>query len=176
MRGSCSQSKLALKILNFNRKNRQQQASQACVWVLYLIILLSIFQKMDLSSDDQTKMYFYENRLQTFVGWPFEEGCICTPENVSKPFGPSRWKTWFCRCWNAVFSSFILLSLFYRWPKLDFFTPRRRIVQIQRSVSSVWKSWKDGNLRMTLSESVSVKLSTIALESWERLCLCNLME
>lgn len=92
MRGSCSQSKLALKILNFNRKNRQQQASQACVWVLYLIILLSIFQKMDLSSDDQTKMYFYENRLQTFVGWPFEEGCICTPENVSKPFGPSRWK------------------------------------------------------------------------------------
>uniref|UniRef100_A0A8C1L2L3 Baculoviral IAP repeat containing 5a n=1 Tax=Cyprinus carpio TaxID=7962 RepID=A0A8C1L2L3_CYPCA len=39
---------------------------------------------MDLSSDDQTKMYFYENRLQTFVGWPFEEGCICTPENMAK--------------------------------------------------------------------------------------------
>uniref|UniRef100_A0A8C2BZT7 Baculoviral IAP repeat containing 5a n=1 Tax=Cyprinus carpio TaxID=7962 RepID=A0A8C2BZT7_CYPCA len=39
---------------------------------------------MDLSSDDQTKMYFYENRLQTFVGWPFEEGCICTPQNMAK--------------------------------------------------------------------------------------------
>lgn len=64
------------------------------------------------------------------------------------------------------------LVLFYRWPKLDSFTPRGRIVQIQRSVSSVWKSWKDGNLRMTLSESVS----TIALESWESLCLCNLIE
>lgn len=44
---------------------------------------------MDIGSDDQTKMYFYENRLQTFVGWPFEEGCICTPENVSEPFDPT---------------------------------------------------------------------------------------
>ncbi|KAK2876241.1 hypothetical protein QQF64_004992 [Cirrhinus molitorella] len=39
---------------------------------------------MDLRGDDQTKMYFYENRLQTFVGWPFDEGCICTPENMAK--------------------------------------------------------------------------------------------
>jgi len=40
---------------------------------------------MDLVNDDPTKMYYYENRLQTFVGWPFEEGCVCTPENVSEP-------------------------------------------------------------------------------------------
>ncbi|KAI4873190.1 hypothetical protein NFI96_019312 [Prochilodus magdalenae] len=39
---------------------------------------------MELFNDDQTKMYFYENRLLTFVGWPFEEGCCCTPENMAK--------------------------------------------------------------------------------------------
>jgi len=43
---------------------------------------------MDLVNDDPTKMYYYENRLQTFVGWPFEEGCVCTPENVSEPTSP----------------------------------------------------------------------------------------
>lgn len=37
---------------------------------------------MDLNDDD-INMYFYENRLKTFEGWPFEEGCSCTPENVS---------------------------------------------------------------------------------------------
>lgn len=36
------------------------------------------------STNDPTKLYIYENRLQTFVGWPFEEDCVCTPENVSK--------------------------------------------------------------------------------------------
>ncbi|XP_076008166.1 baculoviral IAP repeat-containing protein 5a [Genypterus blacodes] len=35
-------------------------------------------------SDEQTKMYFYENRLKTYEGWPFEEGCACTPENMAK--------------------------------------------------------------------------------------------
>ena len=32
-----------------------------------------------------TKLYSYETRLQTFNGWPFEEDCSCTPENVSVP-------------------------------------------------------------------------------------------
>lgn len=83
---------------------------------------------MDLGSDDQTKMYFYENRLQTFVGWPFEEGCICTPENVSEPFDPARLEICFvcARKKKEMFFCF----LYYRWPKLDLFTPRRRIVQI----------------------------------------------
>lgn len=82
---------------------------------------------MDLGSDDQTKMYFYENRLQTFVGWPFEEGCICTPENVSEPFDPASPEICFvCATKGNVF----LIFLYYRWPKLDLFTPRRRIVRI----------------------------------------------
>ncbi|TNN38603.1 Baculoviral IAP repeat-containing protein 5.1 [Liparis tanakae] len=29
-------------------------------------------------------MYIYENRLKTFEGWPFDEGCSCTPENMAK--------------------------------------------------------------------------------------------
>lgn len=62
---------------------------------------------MDLGSDDQTKMYFYENRLQTFVGWPFEEGCICTPENVSEPFDPTSPEICFVGATkrNAMFSA-----------------------------------------------------------------------
>lgn len=39
---------------------------------------------MDAISAEHTKMYFYENRLQTYSGWPFEEDCICTPENMAK--------------------------------------------------------------------------------------------
>ncbi|XP_064789563.1 baculoviral IAP repeat-containing protein 5a [Oncorhynchus masou masou] len=39
---------------------------------------------MDPFSEDRTKMYFYETRLNTYVGWPFEEGCACTPENMAK--------------------------------------------------------------------------------------------
>ncbi len=39
---------------------------------------------MDAFNEEDLKMYFYENRLKTFNGWPFEEGCSCTPENVSK--------------------------------------------------------------------------------------------
>lgn len=39
---------------------------------------------MDLVNEDETKMYFYENRLKTFEGWPFDEDCKCTPENVSE--------------------------------------------------------------------------------------------
>ncbi|KAJ7984670.1 hypothetical protein DPEC_G00357160, partial [Dallia pectoralis] len=39
---------------------------------------------MDPFAEEHTKMYFYENRLQTYVGWPFEEGCACTPENMAK--------------------------------------------------------------------------------------------
>ncbi|XP_072094298.1 baculoviral IAP repeat-containing protein 5.1-like [Mobula birostris] len=30
-------------------------------------------------------MYFYENRLATFINWPFTESCCCcTPENMAK--------------------------------------------------------------------------------------------
>ncbi|XP_010780378.1 baculoviral IAP repeat-containing protein 5a [Notothenia coriiceps] len=39
---------------------------------------------MDPFSEDSIKMYFYENRLKTFEGWPFEENCSCTPENMAK--------------------------------------------------------------------------------------------
>ncbi|XP_049614718.1 baculoviral IAP repeat-containing protein 5a [Syngnathus scovelli] len=34
--------------------------------------------------DDIFKMYIYENRLQTFEGWPFDKDCACTPENMAK--------------------------------------------------------------------------------------------
>lgn len=39
---------------------------------------------MDACNEEDIKMYFYENRLKTFEGWPFDEGCSCTPENVSE--------------------------------------------------------------------------------------------
>ncbi|KAG9337912.1 hypothetical protein JZ751_027565 [Albula glossodonta] len=39
---------------------------------------------MEPLTTEHTKMYFYENRLQTYSGWPFEEGCACTPENMAK--------------------------------------------------------------------------------------------
>ncbi|XP_010904340.1 baculoviral IAP repeat-containing protein 5a [Esox lucius] len=39
---------------------------------------------MDAFGEEHTKMYIYENRLKTYVGWPFEEGCVCTPENMAK--------------------------------------------------------------------------------------------
>ncbi|KAL3051227.1 hypothetical protein OYC64_001489 [Pagothenia borchgrevinki] len=39
---------------------------------------------MELLSKDSIKMYSYENRLKTFEGWPFEENCSCTPDNMAK--------------------------------------------------------------------------------------------
>uniref|UniRef100_A0A8D0CLF3 Baculoviral IAP repeat containing 5a n=2 Tax=Scleropages formosus TaxID=113540 RepID=A0A8D0CLF3_SCLFO len=39
---------------------------------------------MDVLNDEHTKMYFYENRLKTYSGWPFDEGCACTPENMAR--------------------------------------------------------------------------------------------
>ncbi|XP_068439830.1 baculoviral IAP repeat-containing protein 5a [Clinocottus analis] len=39
---------------------------------------------MELLNEDDIKMYVYENRLKTFEGWPFDEGCSCTPENMAK--------------------------------------------------------------------------------------------
>jgi len=39
---------------------------------------------MDPFNSEYTQMYFYENRLKTYVGWPFDEGCACTPENMAK--------------------------------------------------------------------------------------------
>lgn len=39
--------------------------------------------KMELFDEDSLKMFLYENRLKTFEGWPFDEDCTCTPENVS---------------------------------------------------------------------------------------------
>ncbi|XP_062859793.1 baculoviral IAP repeat-containing protein 5a [Trichomycterus rosablanca] len=39
---------------------------------------------MDDINENPTSMYFYQNRLSTFSGWPFEENCDCTPENMAK--------------------------------------------------------------------------------------------
>ncbi|XP_064181163.1 baculoviral IAP repeat-containing protein 5-like [Anguilla rostrata] len=39
---------------------------------------------MELMNEEHIKMYFYENRLKTYMGWPFEEGCACTPENMAR--------------------------------------------------------------------------------------------
>lgn len=39
---------------------------------------------MDPLNDENIEMYFYENRLKTYEGWPFDEDCMCTPENVSE--------------------------------------------------------------------------------------------
>ncbi|XP_054624642.1 baculoviral IAP repeat-containing protein 5a isoform X2 [Dunckerocampus dactyliophorus] len=39
---------------------------------------------MELFHNDDFKMYFCENRLKTFEGWPFNEDCACTPENMAK--------------------------------------------------------------------------------------------
>ena len=36
-----------------------------------------------MKDQEDYKMFFLENRLKTFMGWPFEEGCACTPEKVS---------------------------------------------------------------------------------------------
>ncbi|MGH0161277.1 UNVERIFIED_CONTAM: hypothetical protein FKN15_046800 [Acipenser sinensis] len=34
--------------------------------------------------EEECKMYHLENRLKTYSGWPFTEGCVCTPENMAK--------------------------------------------------------------------------------------------
>ncbi|KAM6897132.1 baculoviral IAP repeat-containing protein 5a [Xenentodon cancila] len=39
---------------------------------------------MDLFNEETIQMYFFENRLKTFEGWPFNEDCSCTPENMAK--------------------------------------------------------------------------------------------
>ncbi|XP_006635220.1 baculoviral IAP repeat-containing protein 5a [Lepisosteus oculatus] len=39
---------------------------------------------MNVMQGEYIKMYFYKNRLDTFSGWPFQEGCVCTPENMAK--------------------------------------------------------------------------------------------
>lgn len=39
---------------------------------------------MDPRKEKDVELYFFENRLKTFEGWPFDEDCACTPENVSK--------------------------------------------------------------------------------------------
>lgn len=39
---------------------------------------------MDMITDNDIKMFFYENRLKTFEGWPFDEDCACTPEKMAK--------------------------------------------------------------------------------------------
>ncbi|KAK2829278.1 hypothetical protein Q7C36_017268 [Tachysurus vachellii] len=33
---------------------------------------------------EDLKMYFYENRKATYSGWPFDEDCACTSENMAK--------------------------------------------------------------------------------------------
>lgn len=47
--------------------------------------------EMDIHNDEQIKMYFYENRLKTFEGWPFDEDCTCNAENVSVYAADDRW-------------------------------------------------------------------------------------
>ncbi|XP_028991300.1 baculoviral IAP repeat-containing protein 5a [Betta splendens] len=39
---------------------------------------------MNSTIEEETKMYFYENRLKTFEGWPFTEDCKCTPETMAR--------------------------------------------------------------------------------------------
>ncbi|XP_032429386.1 baculoviral IAP repeat-containing protein 5a [Xiphophorus hellerii] len=39
---------------------------------------------MDLLDQKDFKLYFFENRLKTFHGWPFDEDCACTPENMAR--------------------------------------------------------------------------------------------
>ncbi|XP_066498810.1 baculoviral IAP repeat-containing protein 5.2-like [Hoplias malabaricus] len=39
---------------------------------------------MELSKEDCLRMYFYQSRLATFSGWPFDEDCACTSENMAK--------------------------------------------------------------------------------------------
>ncbi|MCJ8739434.1 hypothetical protein PDJAM_G00047100 [Pangasius djambal] len=34
--------------------------------------------------NEDLKMYFYENRIATYSGWPFDEDCACTSENMAK--------------------------------------------------------------------------------------------
>lgn len=52
-------------------------------------LLLNYFLNMDHFTEEPTKLYFYENRLLTFDGWPFQEDCACTPENVSYTATPN---------------------------------------------------------------------------------------
>lgn len=33
--------------------------------------------------NEDLNMFFYKNRLATYSGWPFDEDCACTSENVS---------------------------------------------------------------------------------------------
>ncbi|XP_039596441.1 baculoviral IAP repeat-containing protein 5a [Polypterus senegalus] len=33
---------------------------------------------------EECDLYVYEKRLQTYSGWPFTGGCVCTPENMAK--------------------------------------------------------------------------------------------
>uniref|UniRef100_A0A1A8BFK8 Baculoviral IAP repeat-containing 5a n=2 Tax=Nothobranchius TaxID=28779 RepID=A0A1A8BFK8_NOTKA len=39
---------------------------------------------MDPFNEEGIKMYFFENRLKTFDGWPFDKDCACTPENMAR--------------------------------------------------------------------------------------------
>ncbi|KAM3859588.1 baculoviral IAP repeat-containing protein 5.2-like [Diretmus argenteus] len=39
---------------------------------------------MDPYNQEETNLYSYQNRLKTFVRWPFNEDCSCTPENMAK--------------------------------------------------------------------------------------------
>ncbi|XP_029954431.1 baculoviral IAP repeat-containing protein 5a [Salarias fasciatus] len=39
---------------------------------------------MEMLKEESLKIYLWENRLKTFEGWPFDEDCSCTPENMAK--------------------------------------------------------------------------------------------
>lgn len=48
------------------------------------VVDIYCFLTMEQFNEGDMKMYFYENRLKTFEGWPFDADCACTPQNVSK--------------------------------------------------------------------------------------------
>ncbi|KAG9264596.1 baculoviral IAP repeat-containing protein 5.2 [Astyanax mexicanus] len=39
---------------------------------------------MDPTLDQNLDLYFYKNRLATYSGWPFDEECACTSENMAQ--------------------------------------------------------------------------------------------
>ncbi|KAL7850743.1 hypothetical protein SRHO_G00200920 [Serrasalmus rhombeus] len=39
---------------------------------------------MELMNEDHLKMYLCSNRLATYSGWPFDEGCACTAETMAQ--------------------------------------------------------------------------------------------
>ncbi|KAJ8263793.1 hypothetical protein GJAV_G00141340 [Gymnothorax javanicus] len=67
-----------------NRLDRARLEKQPAISVLDSGEKTSSRGQMEPMNEEHVKMYFYENRLKTFVGWPFEDDCACTPENMAR--------------------------------------------------------------------------------------------